>query len=134
MKCRYLVPMRRINHDTVPKSTYWSPAGTVIEHPDAYLLVRMGCAEPADDECHAAHGMSEERMKDARKAYPRVAAGVQPEDYQAFDDGKMLGYKPDGSWKPGPNFTDGDEDDYETDDSEDDDEDSEDVTTEEDES
>lgn len=30
------------------------PAGTEIDHPDAYNLVRMGIAFPADDECREA--------------------------------------------------------------------------------
>ena len=32
------------------------PAGSEIDHPDAFLLVQMGVAEPADAECEARAG------------------------------------------------------------------------------
>lgn len=37
------------------------PAGYVIEHPDAWRLVRQGTAESADDECEAKAGMTPEQ-------------------------------------------------------------------------
>lgn len=79
------------------------PAGTVIDNSDAYLLVRMGIAVPEDDECAAAHGMTHEQLWASRKAAEKVALGIWPEDYAAFDAGVMRGYNPDGSFIPGPN-------------------------------
>lgn len=78
-------------------------AGTVIDHPDAFWLVRMGCAEAVDDECTAAADMTPEAWRKAHHAYPRMAAGVHPEDFAAWDSGRMRGYNPDGTFVPGPN-------------------------------
>jgi hypothetical protein len=47
------------------------PAGYVIEHPDAWRLVRQGTAKPADDDC-------------------RVRAGVSPEDMIRKHDRQIL--------------------------------------------
>jgi hypothetical protein len=78
------------------------PAGTVIDHPDAYLLVQLGCAVPADEECQKRHGRTPDQLAAAQHAYRRVSAGIAPEDYEAFDEGIMAGYTPDGEWIPGP--------------------------------
>lgn len=53
------------------------PAGTVIDHPDAFKLVQAGMAEPADDECEAAHGMTPRQIKAAQKYQDVVAQGLQ---------------------------------------------------------
>lgn len=82
------------------------PAGTVIDHPDAYKLVQIGCAEPADEECQRRHGRTPEQLAAARHAYRRVSAGIAPEDYEAFDEGIMAGYTPEGEWIPGPAMAD----------------------------
>ena len=81
------------------------PAGTEIEHPDAFKLVRRGAAEPADEECAEAAGMTEYQMAVAQHAQRRTAAGIHPEDFEAFDAGLMVGYYPDGRHVPGPNAT-----------------------------
>jgi hypothetical protein len=44
-----------------------APAGTIIDHPQAYLLVAMGRAEPCDEECKSR------------------AAGIMPEGHGDFD-------------------------------------------------
>lgn len=93
------------------------PAGTVIDHPDAFRLVQLGCAEPADDQCAAAHGRTPEQLEAARIAYVRVERGILPEDYERYDNGVITGYNPDGSCIPGPNWT-GDEEDESEDDEE----------------
>ena len=80
-----------------------APAGTVIKDPKAYMLVRMGIAIPADDECRERAGMTEEKMKAAIHAQRRTAAGIHPDDFAAYDCGEMVGYNGDGSYKPGPN-------------------------------
>jgi|LSQX01.1.fsa_nt_gb hypothetical protein len=79
------------------------PIGTVIEHQDAWKLVRLGCAVPADDECAAKANMTQRQMAVAQHAQRRAAAGIHPEDFDAYDRGEMVGYFPDGSWIPGEN-------------------------------
>jgi len=49
----------------------WKP-GTVLSHPQAYMLVRMGVAEPADDECRKAAGLSASQEADVKAAYDRL--------------------------------------------------------------
>ncbi|MFZ5829821.1 MAG: hypothetical protein ACOY3P_07025 [Planctomycetota bacterium] len=85
-------------------------AGEEIDHPDAYMLVRMGVAEPSDDECAARHGLSPEQLAAARQAYRRVSAGIHPEDYALFDREVITGYAADGSYLPGPNWEDPEDD------------------------
>jgi hypothetical protein len=89
------------------------PIGTIIEHQDAYRLVRLGAAEPADDECEQRAAMTAEQMRVAQYHQRRTAAGIHPDDFDAFERGEMVGYYPDGSFIPGPNashFRDDDED------------------------
>lgn len=81
------------------------PAGSVIDHPKAYMLVRMGVAEPADDECRLRAGLSESKMFAAQHAARRTRAGIIPDDFTLFDAGEISGYNPDGSYKPGPKAT-----------------------------
>jgi len=80
------------------------PKGTLIEHRQAALLVKMGVAEPADEECRRAAGMTPERTAAAAHAYDRTEKGIAPEDFEAYEEGLMVGYNPDGSWKAGPNY------------------------------
>lgn len=82
------------------------PAGTILEFNKAHILVKMGVAEPADDECAQAAGLSPTQMAAAQHAQERVRLGIHPDDYEAFDSGIMAGYNPDGSFKPGPNYAD----------------------------
>jgi len=91
------------------------PAGSIIDHPDAYMLVKMGTAKPADAECTAAAGMTSEQQAVAQRMQVLVAKGIHPDDYQAYFDGQMIGYDANGDWLPGPNYTDqyDDEDDDE---------------------
>ena len=97
MKCRLIREMEGLHGNKLP-------VGLEIEHVQAPLLVQMGCAEPADEECRAKANMSAAQMAAARYAYERVDRGIDPEDYDAYDKGYMVGYNPDGSWKPGPNY------------------------------
>lgn len=82
------------------------PAGTVLENPHVHTLVRQGIAIPEDDECAKAAGMTPEQMTVAQHARQRVRLGIAPDDFEAFDQGIMVGYKPDGSFIPGPNYAD----------------------------
>ena len=78
------------------------PAGTEINHPDAFKLVRMGIADPIDDDCKAMVRRTPEQLLAARHAYIRTTKGIHPEDFDAYDRGMMVGYNADGSPKPGP--------------------------------
>jgi len=80
------------------------PAGTVIEHPQAYVLVQNGQAAPADDECRQRAGMSAEQLATAQVHYDMVSKGIQPEDYEAYQAGAMTGYDSGNNWIPGPNY------------------------------
>lgn len=107
MKCKLLRPM-----DSDPPEKYpdgKAPVGTIIDHSDAYLLVRQGVAEPADEECEKAHGMTPEQLERARYGYERADKGIHPDDYAAYDAGQMVGYGPDGRPIPGPNYIEEDE-------------------------
>jgi len=68
------------------------PPGTVIEHPEAFKLVRMGAAIPADMECQTASGMTADQMRSAQYAYERLNRGIHPDDFDAYDAGEMDGY------------------------------------------
>ena len=81
------------------------PVGTIFDLPDSYLLVQLGAAEPLDDECRAAAGMTEGELKRAQYAQLRTSRGIQPDDFEAYDSGEMIGYFPDGTPIPGPHAT-----------------------------
>jgi len=85
-------------HPTIRKA----PAGTVIDHPDAFRLVQQGVAIPADEECQRAANRSAQQLAAAQYAYTRLAAGIHPDDYELFDAGVITGYNPDGTPKLGP--------------------------------
>lgn len=104
MKAKLLFPQKiRIDVNDSSKGYELQPVGFVIDHPDAYKLVQHGSAEPDDDECRDAANMTPEQMTHARKSFKRISAGIQPEDYTAFDAGLMIGYDPKGNPIPGPN-------------------------------
>lgn len=88
----------------------WLEVGALVENPDAYMLVRLGVAVPFDDECKLAANMTNGQMDAAQAAHRRVSLGIHPDDYAAFDAGQMLGYDEDGSWIPGPNAIEEDDD------------------------
>lgn len=106
MKAKLIREMDQLDHeklDANKKPTVKKvPAGTIIDHPDAFLLVRQGCAVAADEECQQKAGMTAGRLAAAQYAYGRTAAGINPDDFAAYDAGLMSGYESDGSWKPGP--------------------------------
>ena len=79
-------------------------AGTIIKDPRAFMLVRMGMAEPADDECRIRAARTPEQIAAAVKAQDRVSKGIAPEDTERYDRGEMLGYNPDGTDIKGPNW------------------------------
>lgn len=82
----------------------FAPPGTIIDHRDAFWIVKMGQAEPADDECAVKVGMSAEQFASAQHAARRLAAGITQQDYPLFDAGYISGYDAEGNFKPGPNW------------------------------
>jgi len=86
------------------------PAGTILEDPPGkkkprgvWLLVCLGLAVPADEECEKAAGMTAEQMLAAQHSSRRARAGIMPEDWDKYDRGLIAGYNADGSPIPGPN-------------------------------
>jgi hypothetical protein len=84
-------------------ATFWKQ-GAVLTRPDSFMLVRMGIAEAVDDECKQRASMWADQFRAAQHAYARLNAGIHPDDFGLFDAGIILGYNPDGTYKPGPNF------------------------------
>lgn len=82
---------------------FWK-VGAVIEHPQSFRLVQQGCAVAADEECAKRANRSPQQIEAAQHAYERLNKGIHPEDFDKFDAGMILGYQPDGSYIPGPNF------------------------------
>ena len=78
--------------------------GAIVDHPKAWKLVKLGICDPVDDECEEWARMTPEKAARAKQAAKRVAAGIHPDDYELFDRGEIVGYNPDGSYKPGPNW------------------------------
>lgn len=83
--------------------TFWRN-GAIIDHPQAYMLVRQGCAVPADEDCAIRAARSPEQQRAAQYAYERLSRGIHPEDFANYDAGYIAGYNPDGSYIPGPNW------------------------------
>ena len=63
--------------------------GEIWEHPEAYKLVELGMATPADDECKDAANMSDEKIQEALSAYRKLSrgmsTGVKKYDVEAED-------------------------------------------------
>ncbi len=77
MKCRLICEAQCINPEydrnahTLARYEGWEydvprlitkPAGTEINNPEAYKLVRMGMAEAADEECRIRAGLTEQQV------------------------------------------------------------------------
>lgn len=82
--------------------------GTVLDHPQAYRLVQQGCAIPADEECRAKAGLSDEEIAVRQQHYERLSRGIDPEDYDLYDAGVIAGYDEEDTehhgYKPGQNW------------------------------
>jgi len=108
VKCRLIRERTCEPSDQFPDGI--QPVGAIIDHPQAFWLVRMGVAESADAECRERANRSPEQCAKAQKAYERLEAGIHPDDFAAYDAGLMRGYNSDGSWIPGPAYEEEDED------------------------
>ena len=111
MKCRLLIDASCDPCPEFPEGV--KVAGTEIEHPKAYLVVLMGVADPADEECRALAPTTPELSAKRLNAYLKLASGITQEDREAWDRGYMRGYNPDGSWIPGPNADELEEEEWE---------------------
>lgn len=92
-----------VDHETTPK-TAWRH----IHNMDAI---------PVDAEAKAlcqplTQREDQERLKKARDA---VGLGIAPDDLEMFYNNEILGYRPDGSYIPGPNWQGDDDDDDDAD-------------------
>lgn len=107
-----------LRNGAMVKLRFWNK-GAVVNHPQAFRLVQMGTCEPADDECKERANMNPEQSTKAAQAYERLSVGITVEDAEKFDRGEIVGYNPDGSYKPGPNAVTFDDEDEGDDDDED---------------
>jgi len=102
---------------TTPELVRWPsgiiPAGTVLDDPQVYLLVRLGVAEPADEECETKADRTLEQRAEAEHAYDRATLGIHPDDFAAYDQGLMTGYNDDKTYKTPKTWEDENEDGYE---------------------
>ena len=112
MKCRVLVPIRRVGFADYDSPEAWHQPGVVwdaataatpAERDQVLFFVRIGACEPADEECEKAHGLSPRQLAEAQLAYRATAAGIWPEDFDLFRQGVIAGYDLDGNYLPGPN-------------------------------
>lgn len=69
------------------------PVGHVIDDPQAFRLVQIGVALPADEECRLRVNMTEGQLAQAQAAYAMGERGIHPEDRDAYAAGWMTGYR-----------------------------------------
>ena len=99
---------------TIPPNKTILPAGTIIDDPNAFVLVQMGIAESADKECDDKVDRTPSQLNQARYEYSRTKKGIHPDDYARYDLGQIDGYNPDGTVKPGPNYIEEEDDEEES--------------------
>lgn len=108
MKCKTI---RRLNCPRTPQNPEGVlPVGFVDDGPESWKLVVHGVAIPEDEECRLKVNMTPEQMAERQRTYNRLAAGIHPEDWAAYDRGEMIGYDEQGRKIPGPNFVGGEAD------------------------
>lgn len=90
MKAKFFWPMRVKE----PGSDEYveQPAGYVLDHPDAWMQVMSGNAEPADDECRQRCNLTAEQAADLKRRGLRAHKRIDPEDFDIFEAGLMDGY------------------------------------------
>ena len=93
-----------------PRVSWYFPAGTVLEHPDAWKFVNFGMATAADDECQEwIKPVTPERAAYMQKRYRAASLGIRGDvDLQLFMDDVIAGYEmvPNGqlAYLPGPKW------------------------------
>ena len=81
------------------------PAGSEFVGQQAVQLVLNGMATPSDDECEKEVGATPEQLAEWQIMRRMIDLGIYDKDDQKlYRGGVILGYKPDGSYDPGPNF------------------------------
>jgi hypothetical protein len=65
----------RLCWDSYGEGGVFQPAGTVVEHPDSWLLVRNGHADAIDDEAKVKANMTEDQLRVAKERFLRLAMG-----------------------------------------------------------
>lgn len=99
-----LMERRETWRDGRMQSVLFFKRGAVIEEKFAFRMVQQGFAVPADDECRLRARRTPQQMKEAQHAYERLHRGIHPEDFDLYEAGYIIGYNPDGSFKPGPKW------------------------------
>lgn len=111
MKCKLTIECE-ISPDAPPElaaqcetrnGSFFAPAGTLIDDSNCWRLVMQNIAEAADDECRLWSVRTDEQIALAAIASKRLLAGIDHEDFAAFDAGEMIGYDSNGKPVPGPN-------------------------------
>ncbi len=112
MKCRVLVPIRKVGYSDYADPEAWHPPGAVwdatkaatpAEAEQVLHFVRIGACEPADEECEQACGLSVAQLTRRQFEYRATSQGIWPEDMDLFRQGVIAGYDMDGNYLPGPN-------------------------------
>ena len=81
------------------------PKGTEFDGQTALDMCKRGQAEPADEECTAALGMTEEERRERQLEYSMDALGInRKEDRKLFEAGVILGYDKELNYIPGPKW------------------------------
>lgn len=105
MKAKTIRPLNTVKSERFPDGLL--PAGFIDEGPESWKLVVHGVAIPEDEECRLKVNMTPEEMAQRQHVYNRLAVGIHPEDWAAYDRGEMIGYDEQGRKIPGPNFAGG---------------------------
>lgn len=113
MKCRLIIETEIYRPHASPELIaqcvergpfLFAPPGTIIEGPDCWLIVLMGRARPADEECEAKTKRPQEQIDKAEYAAIRLAKGIHPDDFERYDRGELVGYAADGRDIISPQF------------------------------
>lgn len=75
----------------------FAPAGTILDDPNCWLLVLMGQAVPADEECEQKTARPPEVVARAEYAADRLSKGIHPDDFERYDRGELVGYDANGN-------------------------------------
>ena len=92
------------------RNDWFFPAGTELDHPDAWKMVNFGMATASDQEClDACQKITADEKSRRELAYQADAKGINEEsDRDLFFRGVITGYErlPNGSlaYVPGPNW------------------------------
>lgn len=87
------------------KPVFVFPAGTVVEGDEAVLRVKTGVAVPADDECKAACGLTDNQISALQLQNEMATLGINDKaDQELYKAKVILGYDADLNYIHGPNW------------------------------